>query len=147
MKSPFEDSNHIAFSRSDRSVLGVWWWTIDRWALLAIILLMVMGGLLVMSAGLSVAGRLDIDSFHFSRRQLVFLMMAVLCIVGFSSQAGKKCPFAGRTGTQRGCCDQVDTSCYRTIINIIDDRHSHMRSRHRRPFGKHIILFAIAFTG
>ena len=24
------------FSRTDRSVLGLWWWTVDRWTLAAL---------------------------------------------------------------------------------------------------------------
>ena len=29
--------------RTDRSLVGVWWWTIDRWLLASALLLMVIG--------------------------------------------------------------------------------------------------------
>ena len=41
--------------RTDRSLVGVWWWTIDRWLLASALLLMVVGALLVMAAGPAVA--------------------------------------------------------------------------------------------
>ena len=28
------------FARTDRSVVGLWWWTVDRWTVAALILLM-----------------------------------------------------------------------------------------------------------
>ena len=37
--------------RTDRSLVGVWWWTVDRWLLASALLLMVVGTLLVMAAG------------------------------------------------------------------------------------------------
>ncbi|MET4733320.1 cell division protein FtsW [Thalassospira sp. MBR-102] len=86
MKTLFGNStNHnIAFSRADTSVLGIWWWTIDRWMLAAVILLMGIGALLVMSASPPVADRINVDSFHFVRRQFVFLGLAAICAFGIS---------------------------------------------------------------
>ncbi len=37
--------------RTDRSLVGVWWWTVDRGLLLSTVMLMVMGILLLMAAG------------------------------------------------------------------------------------------------
>ena len=34
--------------RTDRSLLGIWWWTVDRWLLSAALFLMVIGTLMVM---------------------------------------------------------------------------------------------------
>ncbi|MBC05817.1 putative lipid II flippase FtsW [Thalassospira sp.] len=84
MKSLFGHNTHIAFSRADTSVLGIWWWTVDRWLLAAIILLMGIGALLVMSASPPVADRINVDSFHFVTRQFVFLGMATICMFGIS---------------------------------------------------------------
>lgn len=84
MKSLFGHNANIAFSRADTSVLGIWWWTVDRWLLAAIILLMGIGALLVMSASPPVADRINVDSFHFVTRQFVFLGMAACCIFGIS---------------------------------------------------------------
>ncbi|WP_296987406.1 putative lipid II flippase FtsW [Thalassospira sp. UBA1131] len=84
MKSLFGHNTNIAFSRADTSVLGVWWWTVDRWLLAAIILLMGIGALLVMSASPPVADRINVDSFHFVTRQFVFLGMATVCMFAIS---------------------------------------------------------------
>ncbi|NIY77372.1 putative lipid II flippase FtsW [Thalassospira sp. HF15] len=84
MKSLFGHNTHIAFSRADTSVLGIWWWTVDRWLLAAIILLMGIGALLVMSASPPVADRINVDSFHFVTRQFVFLGMATICMFTIS---------------------------------------------------------------
>lgn len=84
MKSLFGHNTNIAFSRADTSVLGIWWWTVDRWLLAAIILLMGIGALLVMSASPPVADRINVDSFHFVTRQFVFLGMATVCMFAIS---------------------------------------------------------------
>jgi len=84
MKSLFGHNTNIAFSRADTSVLGIWWWTVDRWLLAAIILLMGIGALLVMSASPPVADRINVDSFHFVTRQFIFLGMATVCMFAIS---------------------------------------------------------------
>ncbi|WP_430469490.1 putative lipid II flippase FtsW [Thalassospira lucentensis] len=84
MKSLFGQNTNIAFSRADTSVLGIWWWTVDRWFLAAIILLMGIGALLVMSASPPVADRINVDSFHFVTRQFIFLGLAAACMFSIS---------------------------------------------------------------
>lgn len=66
-----------AFARSDTSILGRWWWTVDRWALAALIMLAAVGAVLTLAASPPVAIRIGLDPFHFVRRQLVFLPLAV----------------------------------------------------------------------
>ena len=46
-----------AFPRSDRSALGVWWWTVDRWLLGAVALLIGLGILLSFAASPAAAAR------------------------------------------------------------------------------------------
>lgn len=66
----------MAFGRADDSLLSRWWWTVDRWLILAVLLLFALGFLLILAASMPVAERLGLESFHFAKRQLVFLMMA-----------------------------------------------------------------------
>ncbi|MGC6518356.1 MAG: FtsW/RodA/SpoVE family cell cycle protein [Candidatus Puniceispirillaceae bacterium] len=66
--------------RTDRSLLGVWWWTVDRWLLMAAILLMVIGTLMVMAASPPVATRISLPEFHFVWRQLIYLAPAAVAI-------------------------------------------------------------------
>jgi cell division protein FtsW len=74
----------ISFARTDRSVVGRWWWTVDRWSLAAIGLLIGAGVVLTLAASPAVAERIGYESFHFVRRQLVFLPPAILLMFGIS---------------------------------------------------------------
>ncbi len=74
----------IAISRTDTSLLGHWWWTVDRWSLGALGLLMSMGVVLVVAAAPAVAERIGLDAFYLAQRQLLFLPLAVATILGIS---------------------------------------------------------------
>jgi len=73
-----------AFSRTDTSLLGRWWWTVDRWSVAAIGLLVVFGVMLTMAASPPVADRLGFDSYHFVRRQLLYLPIALALLFAAS---------------------------------------------------------------
>ena len=64
------------FDRTDRSHIGVWWWTVDKMMLASIFLLMVLGAVLVMAASPPVASRIGLPEQHFVWKQLIFLMPA-----------------------------------------------------------------------
>ena len=65
-----------AFARSDRSALGMWWWTVDRWLLGAVAILMVVGVMLSFAASPAAAARMSLgDPFHFAIRQAIFAMV------------------------------------------------------------------------
>jgi len=70
----------ISFARTDTSIVGRWWWTVDRWTLLAVALLIAIGTLLTLAASPAVAERLQLESQHFVLRQAIFLPMAVAMI-------------------------------------------------------------------
>ena len=72
------------FTRLDRSVVGSWWWTVDRWTLVAVGLLVAMGGVMVLAASPAIAARLSLDNFHFVRRQFMYLPMAAIIIFAIS---------------------------------------------------------------
>ncbi|WP_169542814.1 putative lipid II flippase FtsW [Sneathiella aquimaris] len=72
------------FTRLDRSVVGRWWWTVDRWTLLAVGLLLAMGGMMVLAASPAVAERIGLDSFHFVKRQFFYLPVAIGIIFSIS---------------------------------------------------------------
>ena len=74
----------ISFARTDRSVVGRWWWTVDRWTLAAVGLLIGVGALLTLAASPAVAERIGYESFHFVRRQLIFLPPALLLMFAVS---------------------------------------------------------------
>ncbi len=70
--------------RTDTSVLGRWWWTVDRWTILAVFLLAGIGMLLTMAASPAIADRIGVDSFHFIRRQFIFLVPALGIMIAVS---------------------------------------------------------------
>ncbi len=72
------------FARTDTSLLGRWWWTVDRWTVGAVMALVIVGAMLTLAASPSVAERLGADSFHFVRRQFAFLPVAVLTMLAIS---------------------------------------------------------------
>ncbi len=72
------------FARTDTSLLARWWWTVDRWTLAAIALLLALGCVLIMAASPPVAERIGLDPFFFARRQFVFLAVAAALMIGVS---------------------------------------------------------------
>ena len=72
------------FTRVDTSVVGRWWWTVDRGTLLAIALLITVGTILSLAASPAVATRLGLDSHHFVQRQFLFLVPAILIMLTVS---------------------------------------------------------------
>jgi cell division protein FtsW len=69
------------FARTDTSVVGSWWWTVDRWSLLAVLLLLATGALLSLAASPSVAQNIGLQAFHFSQRHFGFLAPAILVML------------------------------------------------------------------
>ena len=72
------------FSRADNSVMGRWWWTVDRWSLAAIVTLMAFGTMLALASSPAVAERIGVDSLYFVKRHLVFLPIAAAVIIAAS---------------------------------------------------------------
>ncbi len=73
-----------SFGRDDRSVLGLWWWTVDRWTLFALVLLVLIGAVLTLASSPAVAERIGLDSFHFVRHQMLFVPLALALMIGVS---------------------------------------------------------------
>lgn len=74
----------LTLARTDTSIVGRWWWTVDRWTLAAIFALVGMGVLLVVTASPPVASRIGADPFHFVRRHLTVLPVGIALLIGVS---------------------------------------------------------------
>jgi cell division protein FtsW len=74
----------MSFSRTDNSVMARWWWTVDRWLLVALALLIGLGAVMIMAASPAVASRVGLNSFHFVSKQLQILPVAILIMLGVS---------------------------------------------------------------
>ena len=73
-----------SFTRADTSLLGRWWWTIDRWTLFAIGGLMALGIVLMLSASPAAGGRIGLGGFDLAQRQVVFLPIAAALLLSTS---------------------------------------------------------------
>lgn len=74
----------ITFSRRDNSVLGRWWWTVDRLALSLLLILIAIGMFLSFAASPSVAERLNLDTFYFVKRHIIILIPTIAVMVSVS---------------------------------------------------------------
>ncbi|MGD9741722.1 MAG: FtsW/RodA/SpoVE family cell cycle protein [Dongiaceae bacterium] len=73
-----------SFARNDRSLLGRWWWTVDRWTLATIGLLIGIGAMMILAASPAVANRINLDSFSLARHHFVLIPVAVALMLGAS---------------------------------------------------------------
>ncbi len=72
------------FARTDDRPIARWWWTVDR-VLLGAILALILGGLVLsLAASPPVAQRLGIDQFHFVKRHAMFVVPALIVMIGVS---------------------------------------------------------------
>jgi cell division protein FtsW len=74
----------IAFDRTDQSIFGRWWWTVDRWMLAALAVLVGYGVILIMAASPAVAERIGLDTYHFVEHHLAMLVPSLLLMIAVS---------------------------------------------------------------
>lgn len=73
-----------SFTRRDTSVLGRWWWTVDRWTLSVLIIIMTLGVVLSFAASPPVADRLGLGGFFFVKRHILMIVPAFLVLLTVS---------------------------------------------------------------
>ncbi len=71
-------------SRTDESLLGRWWWSVDRWLLGIVALLILFGAVLVAASSPAIAARHGAPSFYFMARHAFYLVPAIAIMVGLS---------------------------------------------------------------
>lgn len=59
-------------TRTDRSLIAQWWWTVDRWSAGAVICLIAIGAILSFAASPAIAVKFDYPIFHFVYRTLMY---------------------------------------------------------------------------
>jgi cell division protein FtsW len=74
----------MRFTRTDRSVLSEWWFSVDRKLLGAVLSTMVLGALISLAASPGAAHRLGQPPMHFFTRHLLYLFPSVLLLIGAS---------------------------------------------------------------
>jgi cell division protein FtsW len=71
-------------SRATRTPFGEWWWTVDRYTLMAIGALLIAGIVLSLAASPPVAGRLGLEPFFFVNRHIIYLFPSIAILLGVS---------------------------------------------------------------
>ena len=66
------------------SLIRAWWMTIDRYMLVAIAIIIAFSIIMVTTASPAVAERIGLHSFYFIHRQLIFLFLGALLMLGIS---------------------------------------------------------------
>lgn len=74
----------IRFDRTDKSLLARWTRELDWWFLVYILSLVAAGMWLTLTASPAVAERLGLESYYFAKRQIVFLGLALIALIGAS---------------------------------------------------------------
>jgi cell division protein FtsW len=89
----------MAVSRADTSVLGRWWWTIDRWTLAALLALVGFGYVMMLAASPAVAERIGASSRNmFFARQIIYLAAATGLMVAVSLLSVRQVRLLGWVG-------------------------------------------------
>src|ERR1700761_3497272 len=76
----------MRFARIDQSQVARWWWTVDRWSLAALGMLIGFGVVMSLSASPPVAEGIGYDGLHFVRRHLAMLPLALSLMFAVSLQ-------------------------------------------------------------
>jgi cell division protein FtsW len=71
-------------SRAERTAFSDWAWTVDRWLLASLALLIVAGLVFAMAGSPPVAERLHLPTFHFVNRQGMYLLPALVVMIATS---------------------------------------------------------------
>src|SRR5262252_3997373 len=71
-------------SRAERTPFAAWWWTIDRFILVALGAVMLGGIVLSLAASPPVAARLGLDAFYFVHRHVLYLVPAIVVMLTMS---------------------------------------------------------------
>src|SRR5229473_1604170 len=89
-------SARMSFARTDQSAVAQWWWTVDRWTLAALAMLIGFGALLVMAASPMVAARIHaggpghVDTLFFAKRYFAVLPAAIAAMFAVSLQSPRR---------------------------------------------------------
>ena len=74
----------MRLARTDRSVIAEWWFSVDRLAVGAVLLIMVLGVIVSLAASPAVAHKIGEEPLYFFKRHLVFLVPGVILLIGAS---------------------------------------------------------------
>ena len=71
----------IFIARNDDSLLSRWWWTIDRWNLVQMLTLAIIGSIMILAAGSAVAIRNSLPELHFFIHHVYYLILSISAMI------------------------------------------------------------------
>lgn len=74
----------ISFARTNTSPISQWWWTVDRWLLGALMILVTIGIFMSFAASPAVAETIGNSPYYFVKRHLMLLPVALSLMIGIS---------------------------------------------------------------
>lgn len=74
----------MRLDRTNTTMVGKWWWTVDRFNLFLLLALAALGAMIVTAASPPVASRLGYDQYYFVRNQFFYLFVGCAVMVGVS---------------------------------------------------------------
>ncbi|SDG42779.1 cell division protein FtsW [Limimonas halophila] len=73
-----------ALTRTDTRPLSQWWWSVDRWLVIALAAIVTLGAILILAAAPPAAERMGLGSFQLVQRQFAYLGLAVSVLFAVS---------------------------------------------------------------
>lgn len=71
-------------NRTNKGLVAEWWWTVDRFSILLILVLMFTGIVLAFAASPAIATRYELEPYYFVTRQALYLIPAICLLIGAS---------------------------------------------------------------
>ena len=88
----------MILSRSDRSNLSTWLWTIDKWILFSFFTLLLLGLIFILSSSSTIEVKLNKESYYFSIKQMIFVTLSFFIAIILSKLNFNKIKFLSLIG-------------------------------------------------
>ena len=88
----------MMLSRSDRSNLSTWLWTIDKWIFFSFFILLLLGIIFILTSSSTLEMKLNKESYHFSIKHIVFVIFSFLTAIILSELNFHKIKFLSLLG-------------------------------------------------
>ena len=88
----------MMLSRSDRSNLSTWLWTIDKWIFFSFFILLLLGIIFILTSSSTLEMKLNKESYHFSIKHIVFVIFSFFTAIILSELNFYKIKFLSLVG-------------------------------------------------
>ncbi len=80
----------MMLSRSDRSSLSIWLWTIDKWIFFSFFTLLLLGIIFILTSSSTLELKLNKESYYFSIKHIIFVILSFLIAIILSELNSQK---------------------------------------------------------